>query len=161
MKKILALIIVAVCLFSVVSLSHASIYEGTVQLTCTDFNALGTGAHILNRDNTGAGRERVRIDITDGNGVLIYTVTYDSILATYFGGIGSGTYNVAPSANPITFTLTSLAGNGLPEQVDYTQQGVCDAFAVPTMTEWGMIIFVVFAGLGSVYYMRKQKRATG
>ena len=28
---------------------------------------------------------------------------------------------------------------------------------VPTMTEWGMIIFVVLAGLVSVYYMRKQR----
>lgn len=29
---------------------------------------------------------------------------------------------------------------------------------VPTMTEWGMIIFLVLAGLGSVCYMRKQRR---
>jgi hypothetical protein len=29
---------------------------------------------------------------------------------------------------------------------------------VPTMTEWGMIVFVVLAGLGSVYYLRRQKR---
>ena len=31
--------------------------------------------------------------------------------------------------------------------------------AVPTMTEWGMIIFVLLAGLGSVYYLRKQRKA--
>jgi hypothetical protein len=35
----------------------------------------------------------------------------------------------------------------------------CRSAAVPTMTEWGMIIFVVFAGLGAVYYLRRQKRA--
>ncbi len=28
---------------------------------------------------------------------------------------------------------------------------------VPTMTEWGMIIFMVFAGLGSLYYLRRQR----
>jgi hypothetical protein len=28
---------------------------------------------------------------------------------------------------------------------------------VPTMTEWGMIIFMVFAGLGAIYYLRKQR----
>jgi cysteine-rich repeat protein len=28
---------------------------------------------------------------------------------------------------------------------------------VPTMTEWGMIIFVVFAGLGSIYYLRRKR----
>lgn len=29
---------------------------------------------------------------------------------------------------------------------------------IPTMTEWGMIIFMVLAGLGSVYYLRRQRR---
>lgn len=28
--------------------------------------------------------------------------------------------------------------------------------AIPTMTEWGMIIFVVLAGLGSVYFIRRK-----
>ncbi len=31
--------------------------------------------------------------------------------------------------------------------------------SVPTLTEWGMIIFVLLAGLSSVYYLRRQKRA--
>lgn len=31
--------------------------------------------------------------------------------------------------------------------------------SVPTMTEWGMIIFIVLAGLASVYYLRRQRRA--
>ncbi|MCG7853629.1 MAG: IPTL-CTERM sorting domain-containing protein, partial [Methanosarcinaceae archaeon] len=31
--------------------------------------------------------------------------------------------------------------------------------SIPTMTQWGMIVFVVLAGLGAVYYMRRQKRA--
>ena len=30
--------------------------------------------------------------------------------------------------------------------------------AVPTMSEWGMIIFMMFAGLGSVYYLRRRIR---
>jgi hypothetical protein len=33
------------------------------------------------------------------------------------------------------------------------------AKAVPTMTEWGMIIFMVLAGLGAVLYMKRQARA--
>lgn len=28
---------------------------------------------------------------------------------------------------------------------------------VPAVTEWGMIVFLVFAGLGSVYYLRRKK----
>ena len=30
--------------------------------------------------------------------------------------------------------------------------------SIPTMSEWGMIIFMVLAGLGSVYYLSKQRR---
>jgi hypothetical protein len=33
-----------------------------------------------------------------------------------------------------------------------------DATAVPTMNEWGVIIFTVFAGSGSAYYLRRQRR---
>jgi hypothetical protein len=34
-----------------------------------------------------------------------------------------------------------------------------DPEPVPTMTEWGMIIFMFLAGLGSVYYLRRRRRA--
>jgi len=30
---------------------------------------------------------------------------------------------------------------------------------VPTMTEWGMIIFAILAGLGATYYLRREKTA--
>ena len=33
------------------------------------------------------------------------------------------------------------------------------AVGIPTMTEWGMIIFMVLAGFGSVYYLRRRGRA--
>ena len=41
--------------------------------------------------------------------------------------------------------------------------GVCvpnggPATAVPTLNEWGVIIFIMLAGLGSVYYLRKYRR---
>jgi len=29
--------------------------------------------------------------------------------------------------------------------------------SIPTLTQWGMIIFIVLAGLGAVYYLRRQK----
>jgi hypothetical protein len=32
---------------------------------------------------------------------------------------------------------------------------------IPTMTQWGIMIFVVFAGLGGIYYMRRQIRKNG
>ena len=33
--------------------------------------------------------------------------------------------------------------------------------SVPTMNEWGMILFIVFAGLASVYYLRMRTRVKG
>jgi hypothetical protein len=58
--------------------------------------------------------------------------------------------------NPVTVTeggepITgiNIALEGQPQRVE----------SVPTVTEWGMIIFVVLAGLGSVYYIRRQRRA--
>ncbi len=104
---------------------YASIYNGSVTLTCAGWSALNSGSHVLNRDNTGAGQEQLRIDITDGAGTLLYTLTYDNVLATFAAGIGADVYTTAPKFNPITFKLTSLAGNGLSEQVDYVQQGSC------------------------------------
>jgi|WetSurSiteA1Bulk_404760.scaffolds.fasta_scaffold45143_1 hypothetical protein len=31
--------------------------------------------------------------------------------------------------------------------------------AVPSMTQWGMILFIVFAGFGAAYYLRRQRKA--
>jgi hypothetical protein len=35
------------------------------------------------------------------------------------------------------------------------------AESIPTMTEWGMIIFMVLGGLGATYHLRKQKTDLG
>lgn len=37
-------------------------------------------------------------------------------------------------------------------------QIITQSVGIPTMTEWGIIIFVVLAGLGAVYYMRRHRR---
>ena len=108
-----------------VTVVQASIYQGTVQFSCTQAIASGTGAHILDRDNTGLGQERVRVDITDGAGTLLFTLTYQNALGTYGGGIGTFTYATPPAVNPITFRVTSLGGNGFAEQMDYTATGEC------------------------------------
>ncbi len=34
-----------------------------------------------------------------------------------------------------------------------------DPTSVPTMTEWGMIIFMALAGIGAIVYLRRQGRA--
>jgi len=94
--------------------AQAQTYLGTVAITCINADAAGTGAHILDRDNTGTGQEALRIVITDGAGTVIYELTFSNVLGTFAGGIGDFFYTVAPAYNPITVTIISLAGNGLP-----------------------------------------------
>jgi hypothetical protein len=54
----------------------------------------------------------------------------------------------------------SIAGatNGvvLDNKGTWTTQG--EITSVPSMTEWGMIFFMLFAGAGSVYYLKRQQR---
>ncbi len=105
--------------------AEASVYNGSVQFTCTDVDATDTGSHVLDRDNTGSGEEALRVEVTDGAGTVIFRLDYQTALGTYGGGIGDFTYTRAPQFNPLTFTLISKAGNGLPEQVDFVATGEC------------------------------------
>ena len=80
----------------------------------------------------------------------------------------------ASNTNPINFNVSLTAGmtyvlviiddtfgqNGLDFAVTITGPGniyLRSNTAVPTMNEWGMIIFVVLAGLGAAYYLRRQE----
>jgi hypothetical protein len=138
MKKRLAAILALAMGFTwlVASPAEASVYNGSVAFTCTSANASGSGSHVLDRDNTGEGQEALRVEVTDGNGTIIFELNYSNFLGTYGGGIGDFAYTTPPATNPLSFTLTSLAGNGLPEQVDYVESGVCDEipFTAPTLT---------------------------
>jgi hypothetical protein len=113
---------------------------------------------------------------------LLHTINYNEFGADV-GNVmpWTGTYEngqaTASNCNDWTSSTSSYGGTvGLTNNdnmywSEYTDEG-CDlsyplycfenaprASAVPSMTEWGMIIFVVLAGLGSVYYMRRSKRA--
>jgi hypothetical protein len=56
----------------------------------------------------------------------------------------------------------TVPGSGWAPIIDDTDLAIeisTAAASVPTMNEWGMIIFMTVAGLGSVYYLRRQRRA--
>ncbi len=134
--------------------AEAGTYAGTVQITCTDVTAAGTGTMTLDRDNTGTGNEAMNITVTDGNDTVLYTLDFQNALGDYAAGLLNTTaYTTPPAVNPITFTLTSVAGNGLPAQVDVTSVGSCgtlawvapDAAAPSTGTQ-GQTIAVTGAG---------------
>jgi hypothetical protein len=128
-KRIVAVVIImllAVSFGAAAPRAHAESYQGTVDLTCTDFTAAGTGADVLDRDNTGAGQEKVQILVTDGAGTVLYELTFQNGLGSYAAGLINTTlYVTAPKFNPIVFKVTSLAGNGLPEEVEELVTGEC------------------------------------
>lgn len=136
-QKLLLVSTLLVIIFVVGTLGvSASIYNGTVEFTCTTWNASGSGSHVLNRDNTGFGQERITINLYDGAGTLLHTETYTNFLGTFGGGASSGTYDLAaPAYNPLRFEMISPAGNGLPAQVDFEATGSCaglPTYAAPT-----------------------------
>lgn len=139
--------------------ASATQYLGTTQFTCEDFTAAGTGASILDRDNTGTGQEAVRIDVRDGGGTVIYTLTFQNALGSYAGGlINTTAYTTPPQRNPITMILTSLAGNGLPESVDVIQSGSCARLTqVPTLSTIGIMALGMLLALAGLLVLRRRR----
>jgi uncharacterized repeat protein (TIGR01451 family) len=56
-----------------------------------------------------------------------------------------------------TATVTSTEDPG--GESDSEDTGVIHPVTVPTLTDWGKMIFVMLAGLGAAYYLRRQRRA--
>lgn len=127
----------------------------TFSCTGLSYDAAPDFVFALNRDNTGANAESYDSEIIDGNGNVLWRfsrtlalgpggVVFSSTPDTLTYGFTAGSV-AAPTANPITYRLVSLAGNGLPQQIAFTASGACDTLppaptpgvaAVPTMAGW-------------------------
>jgi hypothetical protein len=94
--------------------------------------------------------------------VNIHGATYfnqpgTSTLQSNISGVGTGLFT--HTTNPSNF-LTSFQANTNTYNVLAIGWASNGSASVPTLTEWGMILFMVLAGLGAAYYLRRQKRAT-
>lgn len=101
---------------------------------CDGFTSQGGGI-ILNRDNTGQGREQFVITATDGDGNVIFGPVTESFFVgsrLYFAEGSFFPYAVEPASNPILVTVVSPAGNGEPEQTVYSTIGNCAGLATNT-----------------------------
>jgi hypothetical protein len=68
----------------------------------------------------------------------------------WIGVLSFDWYNAAPVGSQ---------DGGWIEVLGRTMDFIAQPQAIPTMNEWGMIIFAVLAGIGSVYYIRKRYSA--
>jgi hypothetical protein len=80
-----------------------------------------------------------------------YGLTYTTVQVS----VTDGTMTISGDYAGTGFSYAGLAGIQI---IQTSAQGI---LPVPVINEWGMIIFMVLAGLGSVYCLRKQRRAKG
>ena len=103
----------------------------------------------LDRNNMGApapGMETYTLDIRDGAGVALFSFTNPGweINGPIPQSASAIPYGTPPTANPITITVVSPAGNGLPQQTVFTASGSCSTLPpavvtpVPTADVWAL-----------------------
>ncbi len=121
------------------------------------------------RNNTGSappGAEAYTLEIRDGAGVVLFTFTNPAlpIIGPRFEPTNTLPYGVPPTANPITLTVVSPAGNGLRRQLAFSASGSCSTLPpavvtpVPTLDIWalgGLGGVLLWLGIGRV---RRQRR---
>jgi len=97
-------------------------------------------------------------EITNADPVAVHNITIP-VTVSYAPGILGGTASVSGSLGPISTlaTATASATDPLPRFVDQavTVPAFQISIAIPTMNEWGMLIFVALSGLGSIYHLRR------
>ncbi len=72
---------------------------------------------------------------------------------------GALTFNTNLTGTVDTSQTPVPPGNELPTPIHYgpCQDPLNNPLNVPTMTEWGMFIFMLLAGIGAIYYLRKKQ----
>jgi hypothetical protein len=159
MKKVFYILMVVSCILMSTQAFALSV-SGTITYS-------GAGSGIINVtafDGSGCG-DGNGVDDTDISGPGPYTLNLPAPGAYYICACRDTNHNGTCSpaegepgsqyqSNPLVLVSET---QGAVTGIDITIDG--PSRSIPTMTEWGMIIFVVLAGLGAIYYMRRQKRA--
>lgn len=78
------------------------------------------------------------------------TITFGNNLGNVYNNLNSDAPGPADG-----FATISTGGGGTTASVTISLTGTALPVATPAMTEWGMMIFVVFAGIVSIYYLKK------
>ncbi len=116
--------------------------------------------------DTSVGSDLYTINPATGAGTSVCTtltldVWYMGLMVDPANNIMYATSYADPSyfyqINPATCAATQI-GTGLGIPLPHGGDILAPVTPVPTITEWGMIIFIALAGLGSIYYLRRKRR---
>jgi hypothetical protein len=104
--------------------------SGSLTADCSGVGFVNFTANFDRNNIPTPGYEQYAYRAVDGAGNVLYDPGYGFLpvpfgVVLFAGGIGFTPYTTPPTFNPITVTMVSLAGNGLPEQVIYATTGTC------------------------------------
>lgn len=144
-------------------------------MTFTGFNAtfgctaMGYAGYTFEMDRNNSvipGEEIYDVEIRDGAGVVLFSLLNQvrPLAGVETDGPGTVPYTTAPTANPITFTVVSQAGNGLPRQVSLNLSGSCGNLPpavvtpVPATGGWALGGLAGALALFGAARVRRQRR---
>ena len=117
----------------------------------------GAGAQIM-ADFYGSFTATINVYDASNNLIGSFTVNGDSNGNEDNSAIFLGAMDTSPTIKRIEYSVVSSATPS--DDLTINQLDIIDPpTAVPTMTEWGMIIFMALAAAGSIYFLRKKKHA--
>lgn len=138
MKRFIMVLMVA--MMSIAGIAQALNRDGAVwTVDCEGFTSNG-GGFVLDRDNTGTGREQFVITAYDGAGNVIYGPVSETFTIGSRVSFNEGrrfNWTSRPVANPLVVRVTSPAGNGYVNQAVYATNANCPALlnALPPVLE--------------------------
>lgn len=131
-RTVLVLIGVGVALLAVSLPAYAFQVSGfSVDLGCKGYT-FTSGLYTYTRDNTGVKHEETEVNVRDGTGTLLFsiTLTYSDFTINAPLPAGSYVYQTLPKFNPIVYEWFSAAGNGFTRQVIHHAVGKCAGLPV-------------------------------
>lgn len=142
LRRTLVILMALVFILAVLPVSAGNSSGAAFGLDCVGFTGTG-GEIVLDRDNTGTGREAFIVSATDGVGNLIYEPKVDTFFVggtVSFAGADVIPWTSTPQYNPLTIRVVSQAGNGFEEELVALSTGSCEGLPTSGATPTGVFI---------------------
>ena len=129
-------------------------HSGAVNLSGTGITSGGGRIEILSNQNIilNPGVLVLSGNPANGGDIFMQSKTGITVNATATVSSLSGSGGILTVEGPVALNATPVLGAG---NISF----IIRRLIIPTLNEWGMMIFLLLAGLGAVYYLRRQKTA--